>query len=73
MPITLYGTEAYVPKLASGEWFGVTASLNQLDPEATQAPNHVLFDYRKNDFTASSSPFIVFACIEMDSNITCSP
>jgi alkylation response protein AidB-like acyl-CoA dehydrogenase len=22
MPITLYGTEAYVPKLASGEWFG---------------------------------------------------
>jgi alkylation response protein AidB-like acyl-CoA dehydrogenase len=27
MPITLYGTEAqkqkYVPKLASGEWFGL--------------------------------------------------
>jgi hypothetical protein len=40
MPITLYGTEAqkqkYVPKLASGEWFGAYCLNQELDLMPTQ-------------------------------------
>ena len=86
MPITLYGTEEqkmkYVPKLASGEWFGAycltepTAGSDAnsgktkavLNPEGT----HYLISGQKMWISNAGfcQLFIVFARIEDDANIT---
>jgi alkylation response protein AidB-like acyl-CoA dehydrogenase len=78
MPITLYGTEAqnkkYVPKLASGEWFGAYcltepgagSDANSGKTKAVLSEDGVLFDYRtKCGSLMVSVLFIVFARIEM--------
>ena len=86
MPITLYGTEEqkqkYVPKLASGEWFGAYCLT---EPGAGSDANSgktkaVLSDDRKHYNISGQkmwisnagfcSLFIVFARIEDDKNIT---
>ncbi|MGG7034160.1 MAG: acyl-CoA dehydrogenase family protein [Flavobacterium sp.] len=86
MPITLYGTEAqkqkYVPKLASGEWFGAYALT---EPEAgsdansgktkavlSQDGTHYKISGQKMWISNAGfcNLFIVFARIEDDKNIT---
>ncbi len=86
MPITLYGTEEqiqkYVPKLATGEWFGAYALT---EPGAGSDANSgktkaVLSDDGKNYLISGQkmwisnagfcNTFIVFARIEDDKNIT---
>jgi alkylation response protein AidB-like acyl-CoA dehydrogenase len=77
--ITLYGTEAqkqkYIPKLASGEWFGAYcltepgagSDANSGKTKAVLSEDGKLFDYRtkKNVDAGFCSLFIVFARIEM--------
>ena len=86
MPITLYGNEEqklkYVPKLASGEWFGAYCLT---EPEAGSDANSgktkaVLSDDGKHYIISGQKMwisnagfcnlFIVFARIEIDKNIT---
>ncbi|MXV37929.1 acyl-CoA dehydrogenase [Flavobacteriaceae bacterium Ap0902] len=86
MPITLYGTEEqkakYLPKLASGEWFG---SYCLTEPEAGSDANsgkttaklsedgkHYILNGQKMWITNAgfAEVFIVFARIEDDKNIT---
>ena len=86
LPITLYGNEEqkqkYIPKLASGEWFG---SYCLTEPEAGSDANSgktkaVLTEDKKNYLISGqkmwisnagfASIFIVFARIENDKNIT---
>jgi alkylation response protein AidB-like acyl-CoA dehydrogenase len=83
MPITLYGTEAqkqkYVPKLASGEWFGaycLTEPGAGSDANEKQKPfypkTESIIDYRTKMWISNAgfcSLFIVFARIG-DKNIT---
>jgi alkylation response protein AidB-like acyl-CoA dehydrogenase len=85
MPITLYGTEEqkqkYVPKLASGEWFGAYCLTEPGAGSDANSGKQKLF-YRKMEHIIKSqdkkcgfqcrfcSLFIVFARIEDDKNIT---
>ena len=86
MPITLYGTEAqkmkYVPKLASGEWFGAYclteptagSDANSGKTKAVLNPEgaHYLISGQKMWISNAGfcQLFIVFARIEDDANIT---
>src|SRR5690606_18877258 len=86
MPITLYGTEAqkqkYVPKLASGEWFGAYAltepgagsDANSGKTTATLSEDGKSYKINGQKMWISNagfcSLFIVFARIEDDKNIT---
>ena len=86
MPITLYGTEEqknkYVPKLASGEWFGAYcltepgagSDANSGKTTATLSDNGVSYKINGQKMWISNagfcSLFIVFARIENDKNIT---
>jgi alkylation response protein AidB-like acyl-CoA dehydrogenase len=86
MPITLYGTEAqkqkYVPKLASGEWFGAYcltepgagSDANSGKTKAVLSADGKTFNITGGKMWISNagfcSLFIVFARIEDDKNIT---
>lgn len=86
MPITLYGTEEqkqkYVPKLASGEWFGAycltepgagsDANSGKTKAVLTEDGKHYLISGQKMWISNAGfcSVFIVFARIEDDKNIT---
>ena len=86
MPITLYGTEAqkqkYVPKLASGEWFGAYcltepgagSDANSGKTTATLSKNGKFYNITGQKMWISNAGFcnvfIVFARIEDDQNIT---
>ncbi len=86
MPITLYGTEAqkqkYVPKLASGEWFGAYcltepgagSDANSGKTKAVLAADGTHYTITGQKMWISNagfcSVFIVFARIENDKNIT---
>lgn len=86
MPITLYGTEEqknkYVPKLASGEWFGAYcltepgagSDANSGKTTATLSDDGVSYKINGQKMWISNagfcSLFIVFARIENDKNIT---
>lgn len=86
MPITLYGTEEqkqkYVPKLASGEWFGAycltepgagsDANSGKTKAELTEDGKHYLINGQKMWISNAgfADVFIVFARIEDDKYIT---
>jgi alkylation response protein AidB-like acyl-CoA dehydrogenase len=86
MPITLYGTEAqkqkYVPKLASGEWFGAycltepgagsDANSGKTKAVLSEDGSHYLITGQKMWISNAGfcSVFIVFARIGDDKNIT---
>ncbi|GAA3581278.1 acyl-CoA dehydrogenase family protein [Snuella lapsa] len=86
MPITLYGTEAqkqkYVPKLASGEWFGAYcltepgagSDANSGKTTATLSQDGKTYKINGQKMWISNAGFcklfIVFARIEDDKNIT---
>lgn len=86
MPITLYGTEAqkqkYVPKLASGEWFGAycltepgagsDANSGKTKAVLSDDGKHYLISGQKMWISNAGfcNVFIVFARIEDDKNIT---
>jgi hypothetical protein len=86
MPITLYGTEEqklkYVPKLASGEWFGAycltepgagsDANSGKTKAELTADGKHYKINGQKMWISNAGfcNIFIVFARIENDKNIT---
>jgi alkylation response protein AidB-like acyl-CoA dehydrogenase len=86
MPITLYGTDEqkkkYVPKLASGEWFGAycltepgagsDANSGKTKAELTADGKHYKITGQKMWISNAGfcSLFIVFARIEDDKNIT---
>jgi len=86
MPITLYGTEAqklkYVPKLASGEWFGsycltepgAGSDANSGKTTATLSEDGKSYKINGQKMWISNAGFcnvmIVFARIEDDKNIT---
>jgi len=86
MPITLYGTEEqkhkYVPKLATGEWFGAycltepgagsDANSGKTTAELTADGKHYKINGQKMWISNAGfcSLFIVFARIEDDKNIT---
>ncbi|MEA1786944.1 acyl-CoA dehydrogenase family protein [Arenibacter sp. GZD96] len=86
MPITLYGTEAqkqkYVPKLASGEWFGAycltepgagsDANSGKTKAVLSADGTHYLITGQKMWISNAGfcNLFIVFARIEDDKNIT---
>ncbi|MEM7085717.1 MAG: acyl-CoA dehydrogenase family protein [Bacteroidota bacterium] len=86
MPITLYGTEAqcqkYVPKLASGEWFGAycltepgagsDANSGKTKAVLSEDGTHYKISGQKMWISNAGfcSLFIVFARIEDDKNIT---
>ena len=86
MPITLYGTEAqkqkYVPKLASGEWFGAYcltepgagSDANSGKTKAVLSEDGKYYSITGQKMWISNagfcSLFIVFARIEDDKNIT---
>ncbi len=86
MPITLYGTEEqklkYVPKLASGEWFGAycltepgagsDANSGKTTAELTEDGKHYKINGQKMWISNAGfcNMFIVFARIEDDKNIT---
>ncbi|WP_019668701.1 acyl-CoA dehydrogenase family protein [Eudoraea adriatica] len=86
MPITLYGTEAqkkkYVPKLASGEWFGAycltepgagsDANSGKTKAVLSKDGKHYLISGQKMWISNAGfcKLFIVFARIEDDKNIT---
>jgi alkylation response protein AidB-like acyl-CoA dehydrogenase len=86
MPITLYGTEEqkmkYVPKLASGEWFGAycltepgagsDANSGKTTAELTEDGKHYKINGQKMWISNAGfcNLFIVFARIEKDKNIT---
>jgi len=86
MPITLYGTEAqkqkYVPKLASGEWFGAYcltepgagSDANSGKTKAVLSDDGTHYKITGQKMWISNagfcSLFIVFARIENDKNIT---
>ncbi|MDA9597271.1 acyl-CoA dehydrogenase family protein [Flavobacteriaceae bacterium] len=86
MPIVLYGTEqqkqTYVPKLASGEWFGAycltepdagsDANSGKTKAVLTDDGNHYLISGQKMWISNAgfANMFIVFARIEDDKNIT---
>lgn len=86
MPITLYGSEAqkqkYVPKLASGEWFGAycltepgagsDANSGKTKAVLSQDGTHYTITGQKMWISNAGfcSVFIVFARIENDKNIT---
>lgn len=86
MPITLYGTEAqkqkYVPKLASGEWFGAYcltepgagSDANSGKTKAVSSDDGKYYSITGQKMWISNagfcSVFIVFARIEDDKNIT---
>ncbi len=86
MPITLYGTEAqkakYVPKLASGEWFGAYcltepgagSDANSGKTKAVLSEDGTYYSISGQKMWISNAGFcnllIVFARIEDDKNIT---
>ncbi len=86
MPITLYGTEAqkqkYVPKLASGQWFGAYcltepeagSDANSAKTTATLSKDGSYYNISGQKMWISNAGFcnvfIVFARIENDKNIT---
>src|SRR6056300_263175 len=86
MPITLYGTEAqkqkYVPKLASGEWFGAycltepgagsDANSGKTKAVLSEDGSHYIISGQKMWISNAGfcNMFIVFARIEDDKNIT---
>ena len=86
LPITLYGTEEqkqkYIPKLASGEWFGSycltepgagsDANSGKTKAVLTEDKKHYLISGQKMWISNAgfASIFIVFARIENDKNIT---
>jgi alkylation response protein AidB-like acyl-CoA dehydrogenase len=86
MPITLYGTEAqkkkYVPKLASGEWFGAYcltepsagSDANSGKTKAVLSDDGTYYSISGQKMWISNAGFcsvmIVFARIEDDKNIT---
>lgn len=86
MPITLYGTEEqkkkYVPKLATGEWFGAycltepgagsDANSGKTKAVLTEDEKHYLISGQKMWISNAgfANLFIVFARIEDDKNIT---
>jgi alkylation response protein AidB-like acyl-CoA dehydrogenase len=86
MPITLYGTEEqkqkYVPRLASGEWFGAycltepgagsDANSGKTTAELTSDGKHYKINGQKMWISNAGfcKLFIVFARIENDKNIT---
>lgn len=86
MPITLYGTEEqkqkYVPKLASGEWFGAycltepgagsDANSGKTSAALTEDGKHYKINGQKMWISNAGfcKVFIVFARIENDKNIT---
>ena len=86
MPITLYGTEAqkqkYVPRLASGEWFGAycltepgagsDANSGKTKAVLSEDGSHYLISGQKMWISNAGfcNMFIVFARIENDKNIT---
>ncbi len=86
MPITLYGTEEqkqkYVPKLASGEWFGAycltepgagsDANSGKTSATLTEDGKHYKINGQKMWISNAGfcKVFIVFARIENDKNIT---
>ena len=86
MPITLYGTEAqkqkYVPKLASGEWFGAYcltepgagSDANSGKTKAVLSEDGTYYSITGGKMWISNAGFcklfIVFARIEDDKNIT---
>lgn len=86
MPITLYGTEEqklkYVPKLATGEWFGAycltepgagsDANSGKTTAELTEDGKHYKINGQKMWISNAGfcNLFIVFARIEDDKNIT---
>ena len=86
MPIVLYGTEEqkekYVPKLASGEWFGAycltepgagsDANSGKTKAVLTEDGSHYLISGQKMWISNAgfANIFIVFARIEDDKNIT---
>ena len=86
MPITLYGNEAqkkkYVPKLATGEWFGAycltepgagsDANSGKTKAVLTEDGKHYLISGQKMWISNAgfANLFIVFARIEDDKNIT---
>jgi len=86
MPILLYGTETqkqkYIPKLASGEWFGSycltepgagsDANSGKTKAELTEDGKHYLINGQKMWISNAGfcSVMIVFARIENDKNIT---
>ncbi len=86
MPITLYGTEEqkqkYVPKLATGEWFGAycltepgagsDANSGKTTAQLTEDGTHYKINGQKMWISNAGfcSLFIVFARIENDKNIT---
>ena len=86
MPITLYGTEEqklkYVPKLASGEWFGAYcltepgagSDANSGQPKAVLSEDGKHYSITGQKMWISNAGFcnlfIVFARIEDDKNIT---
>ena len=86
MPITLYGTEAqkqkYVPKLATGEWFGAycltepgagsDANSGKTTATLTEDGKHYKINGQKMWISNAGfcHLFIVFARIENDKNIT---
>lgn len=86
MPIVLYGTEeqkqTYVPKLASGEWFGAycltepgagsDANSGKTKAVLSEDGNHYLISGQKMWISNAgfANMFIVFARIEDDKNIT---
>ena len=86
MPITLYGTEAqkqkYVPKLASGEWFGAYCLTEPgAGSDANSGKTKAVLSADGTHYTITGqkmwisnagfcSVFIVFARIENDKNIT---
>jgi alkylation response protein AidB-like acyl-CoA dehydrogenase len=87
MPITLYGTEEqkqkYVPRLASGEWFGsycltepsAGSDANSGKTTATLSEDRKSYKINGQKMWISNAGFcnlmIVFARIEEDKNITC--
>ena len=86
MPITLYGTEAqkqkYVPRLATGEWFGAycltepgagsDANSGKTKAVLSEDGSHYLISGQKMWISNAGfcNMFIVFARIENDKNIT---
>lgn len=86
MPITLYGTEAqkqkYVPKLASGQWFGAYCLTEpEAGSDANSGKTTATFSKDGSYYSISGQKmwisnagfcnvFIVFARIENDKNIT---
>jgi alkylation response protein AidB-like acyl-CoA dehydrogenase len=86
LPITLYGTEEqkqkYVPKLATGEWFGAycltepgagsDANSGKTKAELTEDGKHYKINGQKMWISNAGfcSVFVVFARIENDKNIT---